>query len=314
MARETVESLCQRAKQAITSGQLDPARQFYVQALGLRSDVPDVHYGLATVCFLMQDYVSAAHHFKEVTRLDPLHAGAHINLGAVYNRLDRLDEAIPVLRRGIQLDVSRSEGYYNLGVVYRRKGQIDLAIAAYREATRLNPRMYDAHLNLGNLYYERQQFSMAVAHYRTAVELRPDWEKAQLSLEQAEEQVELARGEAQHAAEPQPVAVGSRAGRKLDPDRMVDPQEHGPLLNTLHNATIESENQGRGLLKLLLTEVEPAIKDLSNALLQTDHSANELDDCVTKFEKAVANARGAQQTLSRSVDRVRTIGEQLLRS
>src|SRR5271157_3910146 len=122
MAKETIETLCQKAQQAVSQGKNEEARQFYVQALGMRSDVPDVHYGLATVCFLLNDLPSAAYHFKEVTRLDPLRAGAHINLGAVYNRLDLLDDAIPVIRRGIQLDHNRAEGYYNLGVVYRRKG------------------------------------------------------------------------------------------------------------------------------------------------------------------------------------------------
>src|SRR5438128_4706273 len=147
MAKESVESLGQTAQHAIARGENEPARQLYVQALGVKSDAPDVHYGLATVCFLLNDLTSAAYHFKEVTRLDPLRAGAHINLGAVYNRMDMLDEAVPVLRRGIQLDTGRAEGYYNLGVVYRRKGQADLAIQAYREAVRINPRMADAHYN-----------------------------------------------------------------------------------------------------------------------------------------------------------------------
>src|SRR5260370_1363901 len=87
-----------------------------MRALSMKPDSPDVHYGLATVCFLVNDLPSAAYHFKEVTRLDPLRAGAHINLGAVYNRLDQVDEAIQVLRRGIQLDTHRAEGYYNLGL------------------------------------------------------------------------------------------------------------------------------------------------------------------------------------------------------
>src|ERR1700756_2532915 len=154
MASESIESLCHKARQAVAQGNYEQARQIYLQALGLRSDAPDVHYGLATVCFLLNDLPSAAYHFKEVTRLDPLRAGAYINLGAVYNRLNMLDEAVKVLRRGIQLDHNRSEGYYNLGLVYRRLGQLDLAIQAYREATRINPRMADAHYNLGNLYLE----------------------------------------------------------------------------------------------------------------------------------------------------------------
>ena len=131
MVSESTEALCLKARQAVAQGEYDQARQLYLQALGLRSDSPDVHYGLATVCFLLHDLPSAAYHFKEVTRLDPLRAGAHINLGAVYNRLDQVDEAIQVLRRGIQLDTHRAEGYYNLGLAYRRKKQLDLAIQAY---------------------------------------------------------------------------------------------------------------------------------------------------------------------------------------
>src|SRR6185436_14585964 len=126
MAKETVDILCQQAQQAIADGNHERARTFFQQAIGLRSDNPDAHYGMATVCFLTNDLPSAAFHFKEVTRLDPLRAGAYINLGAVYNRLEQFDDAIPVLRRGIQLDMNRAEGYYNLGLVYKRKGQPDM--------------------------------------------------------------------------------------------------------------------------------------------------------------------------------------------
>src|SRR5438128_9844384 len=151
MVAESIESLCQRAREAMEQRDWIQSRQFYLQALGLKMDSPDVHYGLATVCFQLKDLPSAAYHFKEVTRLDPLRAGAYINLGAVYNLLDQLDDAIPALRRAIQLDSHRAEGYYNLALVYRRKGQPELALQAYREAIRVNPRMADAHYNLGNL-------------------------------------------------------------------------------------------------------------------------------------------------------------------
>src|SRR6266705_3815300 len=108
MAVETVETLLQRAREFMEQRNWDRARQIYLQALGLRADSADVHYGLATVCFQLRDLHSAAHHFREVTRLDPLRAGAYINLGAVYNRLGQFDEAIPVLRRGIQIDTNRA--------------------------------------------------------------------------------------------------------------------------------------------------------------------------------------------------------------
>lgn len=319
MAKESVESLCKKAQESLAAGQYDPAKQFYLQALALRSDSPDVHYGLATVCFLQNDLAGAAYHFKEVTRQDPLRAGAYINLGAVYNRLNQLDEAIPVLRRGIQLDINRAEGYYNLGLVYKRKGQPELAIQAYREATRVNPRMADAHYNLGNLYMDREQFGLALAHYKQAVDLRPNWEKAQRGLEQAEaaqEQVETASTSSRRKdVQPQPSQDKSTASEiNVDPERLVDAQLHGTILTTLHRATIESETQGRNFLKILESEIEPAIKVLSSCLLYPDSSATELDHCVQKFESAVANMRAAQNALETSMDRVRTLGEQLLKS
>src|SRR5436309_6137667 len=176
MVPDKIERLCLKAREAIGQRDWEKAKQVYLMALGLRSDLPDVHYGLATVCFQLRDLHSAAHHFREVTRLDPLRAGAYINLGAVYNLLDEIDEAVAALRRGIQLDSHRAEGYYNLGLVYRRKGQPELALQAYREAIRINPRMADAHYNLGNLYMEKEEPSLAIAHYKSALELRANWE------------------------------------------------------------------------------------------------------------------------------------------
>src|SRR5262245_21023316 len=157
MLPDKIEKLCLRAQQAIADRDWEKAKQVYLMALGLRSDLPDVHYGLATVYFQLRELTSAGHHFREVTRIDPMRAGAFVNLGAVLNLLGQYDEAIAALRRGIQLDAQRVEGYYNLGLVYRRKGQTDLAISAYKEAIRINPRMADAHLNLANLHLEKNQ-------------------------------------------------------------------------------------------------------------------------------------------------------------
>ena len=158
----------------------------------------------------------------------PLRAGAYINLGAVYNRLNMLEEAIPVLRRGIQLDHNRAEGYYNLGLVYRRLGQLDLAIQAYREATRIKPHMADAHYNLGNLYLEHGQFGLALSHYKTALELRPNWEKAQHGLEQVQTAIsadEDATLQGDEAAADETTMV--EENKALDPEKTVDPEVHG---------------------------------------------------------------------------------------
>jgi len=317
MAPPTFDALCQQARQAIAERDWEKARQSYLQALGLKSDVPDIHQGLATVCFQLRDLTSAAYHFKEVTRLDPLRAGAYINLGAVYNLLDHLDEAITALRRGIQLDPQRAEGYYNLGLAYRRKSQTDLAIHAYREALRLNPRMADAHYNLANLHLDKEQYAQAVASYKQALQIRPNWDKAQQGLASAEEALaEATAGEREAAAAAEealvPAAPAPASPARIDPHRVIDPDLHGLLLNSLHKATIESENHGRHFFRLVEEEIEPVIKELSSCLISPDVSISVMDACIQKFENALTHVKTARENLQGSIERVRLLGDKLV--
>jgi tetratricopeptide (TPR) repeat protein len=309
MMPDKIERLCLRAQQAIAQRDWDTAKQAYLMALGMRSDLPDVHYGLATVYFQLRELTSAAHHFREVTRLDPLRAGAFINLGAVLNLLTQYDDAITVLRRGIQLDAQRVEGYYNLGLVYRRKGQPDMAITAYREALRLNPRMADAHLNLGNLLLDKQQYRQALQHYEEALKLRPGWEKA---LDGAEHARELLSGQAHPASQAAAVAAAPVAPAGANLERPVDPVAHATLLTNLHQATIQSEDTGRLFQTILLNEVEPAITELSRALLHATGPHGELDGAVGKFETALQRLKAVHAALKNSLGRVRECGERFV--
>ncbi len=314
MTPANVDALCQQARQAIAERNWEKARQSYLQALGLKSDVADIHQGLATVCFHLRDLPSAAHHFKEVTRLDPLRAGAYINLGAIYNLLDKLDDSIQALRRGIQLDTQRAEGYYNLGLVYRRKGQIDLAIHAYREALRLNPRMADAHYNLANLYLDKEQYRQAVESYRQALQVRPAWEKALEGLDAAQQA--LAEAEAPEEAEAAPptqeVPRPSAPTARIDPTRVIDPDLHGLLLGTLHKATIDTDTFGQRFLKLVEDEVEPVIKELSSCLISPDVSVSVLDACIQRFEDAMVHMKTLREALQLGVHKTKTLGEKLV--
>lgn len=315
MVSDAFDSLVEKARAALDRKDWETARPYLQQALGVKNDAPDIHYNLATVCFQLEDLPGAAHHFKEVTRLDPLRAGAFINLGAVLNLLERYEEAVEMLRRGLQLDPHRAEGYYNLGLVHRKRNQKDLAIQAYREAIRVNPRMADAHLNLANLFLEKEQFGQAVAMYRQALQLRPTWERAKQGLAKAKAQLDASSGSHVPLAPPPPPeeALGpAAASRSIDPDRMVDPAVHGQLLTNLHRATIESENFSRSFLKLLETEIEPAIKELSSCLLQPGKAGNNLGACVSRFEKAMNSMRGIQREMQGTMEKIRTIGDQIV--
>jgi hypothetical protein len=133
--------------------------------------------------------------------------------------------------------------------------------------------MGDAHLNLANAYLDKGQYRLAIAHYHQALELRPNWEKAENGLAQAEAAL-AALNQPLPQSTPTPdtldekkTQAGAGTTVVLDPERTVDPNLHGALLDHLHQATIESENQWRSFLQVLEKEIEPAIKELSSCLL-----------------------------------------------
>jgi hypothetical protein len=100
----------------------------------------------------------------------------------------------------------------------------------------------------------------------------------------------------------------------LDPERTVDPNLHGSQLANLHQATIETENEGRNFAQVLEKEVEPAIKELSSCLLYPGGSLGSLDTYVEKFENAIHSMRSAQRSLQSCIKQVRALGEQLFKT
>lgn len=311
MATDQLELLREQAQKALSRGQYQDAREIYQQALGYQSDSTDIHYGIATACFLLADLHSAVYHFKEVIRIDPMRAGAYVNLGAVYNRLGHLDDALATLRRGIQLDPNRAEGYYNLGLVYKQLGQLEMAVNAYREAVRLNPRMYDAHYNLGNIFLEKGQYALAIVHYRSALEIRPDWQKGRNALAVAlSEQKSKEVGSTVKPAEP---AALTAPDGKLDLNRTLDPNFHGKLLRELHDIIVDTDTKSQTLLEFLQKQVEEAIRELSICMLTPKDPKYNLDDQIRKFDEVMAQLHELQEGLQKRILKTKLISEQITR-
>ena len=61
--------------------------------------------------------------------------------------------------------------------------------------------------------------------------------------------------------------------------------------------------------RLTSDEVEPAIKDISSALLHPHGPRSELEACVTKFEAALNKMRSTRQALKSQVTRLADQGE-----
>jgi tetratricopeptide (TPR) repeat protein len=297
MIPNKAELLCSRAQQAIAARDWEKAKQFYLLALEFRADTAEVHYGLATVYYQLRDLPNAAHHYMEVTRLEPTRARAFINLGVALHQMGEHEDAETALCKGLQLDSRMGEGYFLLGLVYKAKKQLDKAQLAFAEAVRCNPRLADALFELGQLHVLRNQPDQALPLFEQALRVRPNWDK-----------LVVARQEATTLLARSPVKQ-SPAGAATVADglaRTVDPDTDQLLLMDLHQVAGLTEKQGEQLAKILSEQIAPLLVELSRLLVNPRSLRSDLVTCITQFESAVERTRSAGQALK---DQARTLEE-----
>ena len=118
----------------------------------------------------------------ELTRDHPDLAGPWVNLGIVYARVGKPEEAYSSFLQAIERNSKSAPAYNQLGILHREAGRFDDAREAYQRALESVPDYSYAHLNLGVLYdLYLQQPAMALQHYQHYQELSQP-EDQQVSL------------------------------------------------------------------------------------------------------------------------------------
>lgn len=110
------------------------ARREYQEALRMKPDLPAVNFRLGLLLYKDGEYVPAAECFRKELALSPSYADANLFLGQTLRNLGQQEEAIPYLKRTIELD-SRSElGYRALVATLGEKGDLNGAVEILRMA------------------------------------------------------------------------------------------------------------------------------------------------------------------------------------
>jgi tetratricopeptide (TPR) repeat protein len=82
---------------------------------------------------------STVYYYQLVINLDPEHFVAVNNLGDIYERMGRYEEALPLYRLSVELDPTHSSGYVNVSSVAGTLGLLDEADSAIAEMHRRFP-------------------------------------------------------------------------------------------------------------------------------------------------------------------------------
>jgi type IV pilus assembly protein PilF len=159
------ESLKALGDAHLREGRFRAAMQSYVEADSLTPDDPELKFRIALV---YADYFKrldeAEKFYREAIRLRGDYSEAYNNLGTVYLRQNRLDEAIGMFRKALEnLYYATPElAYYNLGRAHEEKGEEDKAIEFYEMAIELRRPYLDPYGRLGLLYEKRGKYREAL--------------------------------------------------------------------------------------------------------------------------------------------------------
>ncbi len=112
------------------------------------------------------DEDTAIRHLTGMTRKYPNLAGAFVNLGMIYLKKGRYEDARQALEQATTIKPGDAVAQTHLGIAYRHLGEFDKAAQSYQQALSANPKYANAYLNAGILYdIYLQELNKALQYY-----------------------------------------------------------------------------------------------------------------------------------------------------
>ena len=103
--------------------------------------------------------------YRQALALDPGHADASLNLGALLCEAQRCDEAVALYDEAVSRHPDEPLLHFNRAIALEDQGRRAEALAAYNASLRLDPDLADAHYNAARLHEALGDARKAVRHF-----------------------------------------------------------------------------------------------------------------------------------------------------
>ena len=169
-----VSTLMLRAKQSISQGRPDDAKELYQQVI--RQDPANVsaHLNLGIAYEQLGQGRLAEAMFRKVLELQPDHADAHLNLGLKLAAKGRFEPALESMTQALAHSPDNLAARQGLAMVLTRLNRPLDALPHFEAVVRLDPGSVDAHLNLGIALAEGGRLEDALEAFLDAVRTSPE--------------------------------------------------------------------------------------------------------------------------------------------
>lgn len=129
-----------------------------------------------------RDYPVAVRLFQQIVAQYPNEPEGYARLGYLLLCQEHFDEAVSVLKRGLEIDPEAENLWYSLALVLTGMGPAGEAIAANQHYVALAPNEANAHDSLGLCYEAFGRYDEAIAEFQRALSLNPGFEPAVVHL------------------------------------------------------------------------------------------------------------------------------------
>jgi tetratricopeptide (TPR) repeat protein len=147
---------------ALKMGDPDDAYKSLMFARNLKQDDFEVNFNLGAVEFARGEHEKAAAFFNRAHSADPENTLTIKNLAACLYKIKKYKEAIPFLRKVLELTPEDKEALFSLGNAYLEAGQSDMAVKIFTHL-RTDPKMGpSAALFSGTIYLNSKLYDKAI--------------------------------------------------------------------------------------------------------------------------------------------------------
>ena len=150
------------------------ARHSFHNATLIDEGALDAWRNLAFVYYQTDSTDAAIATYQRIASAAPEDARAFFNLGSLYLREGRLNEAIRALSQGVTIDPENLNGLTNLAQAQAQAEDYENAEANYRKIIEQTPDDFRPYFNLGNLYWQQEKYAAAKRAYEEVLALEPD--------------------------------------------------------------------------------------------------------------------------------------------
>lgn len=180
--RPSAAALLQQGVQHQVARRFAEAEASYRQVLRLQPVHADALHLLGVICHATGRYDEAVDLIRRAIRQNGRNAAYHSDLGALLYEQGKPGEAEVACRNAIAVDPEHAAAWSNLGSALRALGRREDSAAACRRAVAIKPDYAEAYSNLGNALIDQGLLEDAIGAFRESIRIDPGYAQAWSNL------------------------------------------------------------------------------------------------------------------------------------